>query len=319
MNNSIWRSTGVAGQQAVCDMVTHTGSGFYMKIRFLTNVSSMFAFIVNVDRFGALGNLREWNLIVINNALEFYLFGTNNGVATEARIANISTNGNFNNGQWHELEVNWVSNGVGLGGLFTYIWDGVTKTQVTILDTINLTALPLTLNGRVTGGSPDYPCPFDMDYLEINDARFNFSNCWGDRIYSTDGSQFFQLQNCVYSDVWVKDDDATPHNFRNGFYLYENGVAGEEIRHPIQLESGDIPSGYSLSGYYPPLVFGNMESTFKVPYNALVAVADTEGKLYTGTTPKAISFSDLVAGGFGLKIKYVGTVAEGFRKFCVKK
>lgn len=304
------------GQRGVCDMITHTATELNLKFRFRSTYSKTVGIYFGVDEYtGSPGVLsREWNIIHVSGKLWLYIFSP--GLPDE-KIELLDVG--YNNGEWHNIEASWVSNGVGLGGVFTVVVDGVTKTATTAIDTMVFTGSPLTFNGRAEGASILYPCAFDLDYFEVANTRFNFSSGWGDKIYSTDGSKFVQLYNQIFATVWKQDDTATPHNFLNGFYLYENGNAGEELRYPIQLEVADIPAGYTYSGYYPPLVFGNMESGFKVPYNAIIAAADTEGKLYDGTTPKEIKFSDLVTGGFGNKIKYVGTVAEGFRKFCVKK
>lgn len=246
-------------------------------------------------------------------------------VAKKATIY-ISADGNANSAfelattdlfdlEWHEIIGKWEAGET--VGTFSGTIDGIPfSVASTGYNSVNL---PTDVQNKVAEG---LFANFlgEIDYVRFGNSIFKGSSCWGTLVQNTgtaggDGT----VTNAVLANFWQRSDTATAHNFLNGFYLYENDTAGEEIRHPIQLGIADIPSGYTLSGYYPPLVFGNMESGFKVPYNAIVAVADTEGKLYDGTTPKEIKFSDLVTGGFGNKIKYVGTVAEGFRKFCVKK
>jgi len=221
-----------------------------------------------------------------------------------------------NDGDWHRIEGKWES--LGATGQITGTIDGVAFTTIP------------TTQGVIYNGDGAYTVGANSDgtfdwiggiaCTHINDLSYCLSEGWGGKVYEENGGFPLQITNATLATFWSLDtgSDVYPRNFLLGFWLYENGTPGEEIRTPYLLDTGDIPAGYSLSAEIPPNVFGPWEGWFKVPYDVELENSDENGKLFTGGVPNEIYYATLVAGGFG---DYIGYTDYGtyYKKFWVKK
>jgi len=203
------------------------------------------------------------------------------------------------------------------------IW--IDDVELTGLSQVFGTPASPTVRGRFAVGCNPYTglAPWlytgDMCYAKAEQhsltSEYYFAAGNEDKVLEESGGTPLQISNASPT-FWSTDDDVCPINFTRGFFFYENGA--DKLYSPYELTAPEIPAGYSLSAEIPPLVFGPWEGWFKVPYDAILAPKDVNNKLYTGTTPNEIYFSDLQAGGFGEFIWY-DNMGDYYKRFIIKK
>lgn len=200
-------------------------------------------------------------------------------------------------GEWHVL-TGTFDNGVLSGTV-----DGNPFSFNTVQQSIYNGTAKLSISGYNDGGSGRFSG--DLAYVCIGNYEYHMSSCWESKIYEESGGPSLDISFATFANLWNRDADGIiyPRNFERGFYLYENTVIGEEVRTPYQLDVGDIPAGYSYSGYYPPLRFGFWEGWLKLTYNENLALADENNVFFTGTTSNEIDYDILNTTDLGSFIK----------------
>lgn len=154
----------------------------------------------------------------------------------------ISDAGALTVGEWHTVNGVWES--TGSAGLITVTIDGTTYTKATTQAAVKVNSIA-TIVGAIRDYSPKFRGLMDSAYL--GNCLLKGNQCGGGVVRFSNGS-YGVLSGAVLSTFWSKDDEATPHNLKDGYYLYGNGTAGQEQRVPWQEDiCGLVGNSYFTS------------------------------------------------------------------------
>ncbi len=197
-----------------------------------------------------------------NNVL-FFFYKDNSGTSHQFYLLKNATadtwydiEGNFDNGT-----ITWTVN----GGAEQTDSSSVTEIRSTTGDELELFS-------RLLGSTQFYTGK--ASFLKFGNAEFNLAEGGlSDILYNTGtAGGNAVLQGATLSDFWSEKQDVYHYNFLNGFDLWENGTAGEEIRVPIGKNV--TTSGYSYSETYQAGKWHNdAETKIQLPLS-LKTVAD---------------------------------------------
>ena len=236
------------------DVIIHNGTSFEGVLIWRNdgNTGSIYGQWDNVS-----GN-RSW-LIYASSAINIRLFYSSDSVnQATLNIPQIAG--------WNTLYYNFNN------GTLTYIINGVSLSATLSFTTINIPNKPFNI---LSQGSGQFPYNGAVAYLCHGNVEFN--PCNGGLIEAipntgTAGGDA-TLFDATYPTLWTTQD-IFHYNFLNGFDLYENGTAGEEIRVPIGHAFSQ--SGYTLTSSNPAGKWHNGAETEIDLDDTLKAVIDLD-------------------------------------------
>jgi predicted RNA-binding Zn-ribbon protein involved in translation (DUF1610 family) len=280
-----------------------TSQNISLKIRFKFDSDSKGELLIYDGDASGNRNFTMFKITNVTNEIAFYLYdsaGTLTNLVTGANLKNV----------WH----NWHVTYDGSTFLITDIDTGETIESFVYTGGIRQIPNSIVIFGAVPGGA--VPFLGDMCDLEYCGAEYVCAEGGLTETLSNKGiGGDLTLFNATYPTLWATQD-VFHYNFLNGFDLYENGTAGEEIRVPIGHTFSQ--SGYTYTATYQAGIWHNgAETQVKLP-DSYSAVQDAT-PISSLTDNKNLEWVDGKLRGFSAVTSTTSTLTEesnGTRFYC---
>jgi len=238
--------------------------------------------------------------ILTNGDLFLYISESGSTAFENIKISTLAINTHYDlNITFNNGVVDWVINGVSGSATFatfTSCWNGETFTGI----------------GGIRSGTATFNIFQGQLYkAKIGYCDFNLSEGGGSILYNNSTGLNAQLTGVVLSTFWGTKQDVYSYNFVNGCDRWSHATLDDVY---VQIGKTVTESGYTFAETIQPLLFGNSDWWFKVPYNSDLKIRDINDKLFSGVTPIPVDYADLVADDFGHYVEY----DSGYKNFTVR-